>query len=217
MGCRCFCAATKSRICGYDRVNEVVLGDYFNITFTLKNTDGKKFKPPRFKDFEVQGPSMGQKQYNINGRITYEQNFVYNLIPKKLGTFTIPPATIRANGKTMKTNSVTVKVVEKRTENRNDDVLLIAKTSVSEAYIGQSVRLDYILYTSINIETYKIMNRPDIKGAFVTDVQNINEPASNKIINGKAYATKLLYRLIVYPQQEGEIEINPITMRIAIQ
>jgi hypothetical protein len=197
---------------------EVMLGDYFNVTYTLKNTDGKKFKPPSFTGFDVQGPSMGQKQYNINGRITYEQNYIYNLIPKRVGTFTIPPATIRANGKTLKTKSLTVKVVKRRTQNINADadVLLVAETSVKEAYIGQSVRLDYTIYTAIDIETYKIMNRPDIKGAFAKDIQNIDTPTQERKINGKTYATKVLYRMILYPQQEGKIEINPITMRIAI-
>lgn len=197
---------------------EVVLGDYFNVTYTLKNTDGKKFKPPRFTGFDVQGPSMGQKQYNINGRITYEQNYIYNLIPKRVGTFTIPSASIRANGKTYKTKSITVKVVKRRTQNINADadVLLVAETSVKEAYVGQSVRLDYTIYTAIDIETYKIMNRPDIKGAFAKDVQNINAPSTQRKINGKTYATKVLYRMILYPQQEGDITINPIAMRIAI-
>lgn len=198
---------------------KVVMGDYFQITYSLKNAEGRNFKPPKFTDFDVQGPSTGFKQYNINGKISSEQNFIYNLIPQKLGKFTIPAAAILLNGKTFKTKSIRVEVVKAtdRPIDSNADLILKAEPSVSEAYIGQSIQLDFTLYAGINISSYKIMQRPDIKGVYIKDVENFETPARRTEINGKPYASKLIYRLILYPQQEGEITIDPLTLRAAIE
>ncbi|MGB0861754.1 MAG: BatD family protein [Saprospiraceae bacterium] len=198
---------------------KVIMGDYFQVTYTLKNAEGRNFKAPKFKDFDVQGPSTGFKQYNINGKISSEQNFIYNLIPRKIGKFTLPVASIKLNGKTLKTKPIRIRVVkaEDRKIDSNADLILKAEPSVSDAYVGQSIQLDFTLYASVNISSYKIMQRPDIKGVYIKDVDNFDVPAQTTTINGKPYASKLIYRLILYPQQAGEITIDPLTLRAAIQ
>jgi hypothetical protein len=198
---------------------KVVMGDYFQITYSLKNAEGRNFKAPKFKDFDVQGPSTGFKQYNINGKISSEQNFIYNLIPRKVGRFTIPAAEIRLNGKTFKTKTIRVQVVKgkDRPTDNNADLILKAEPSVSEAYVGQSIQLDFTLYAAVNISSYKVMERPDIKGVYIKDINNFDTPAKRTEINGKPYVSKLIYRLIIYPQQEGEITIDPLTLRAAIE
>ena len=203
-------------------VNEVAKGDYFQITYSLKNAEGKNFNLPRLNNFHVQGPSTGFRQYNFNGKISSEQNFIYTLVPKKEGTFTIPAATIKWNGRKLKSNKVRIKVTKKKKQtasqnlNSNLGVALVAELTKDEVYVGEQVLLDFIIYTRHNIESYKIERSPDFKGVFSEDVRDLGKSTTNKKLKGVPYTTKLVRRLLLSPQQEGEIEIDPMTMRIAV-
>ena len=203
-------------------VNQVAMGDYFQITYSLKNAEGKNFKLPRLNSFHVQGPSKGFRQYNFNGKISSEQNFIYTLVPKKEGTFTIPAASIKWNGRTLKSNKVTIKVTSQKkqnvTQNLNSNlgVALVAELTKKEVYVGEQVLLDFTIYTRHNIESYKIERSPDFKGVFTEDVNDLGKGVANKKLKGVPYTTKLVRRMLLSPQQEGEIEIDPMTMRIAV-
>ena len=198
------------------------MGDYFQITYSLKNAEGKNFSLPRLNNFHVQGPSTGFRQYNFNGKVSSEQNFIYTLEPKKEGTFTIPAATIKWNGRKLKSNKLTIKVTKGRkktaTQNLNSNlgVALVAELTKDEVYVGEQVLLDFTIYTRHNIESYKIERSPDFKGVFTEDVQDLGKRTANKKLNGVLYTTKLVRRMLLSPQQEGYIEIDPMTMRIAV-
>ena len=170
--------------------NQVAMGDYFQITYSLKNAEGKDFNLPRLNNFHVQGPSTGFRQYNFNGKISSEQNFIYTLVPKKIGTFTIPAASIKANGRSLKSNKVTIKVSKEKkqttTQNLNSDlgVALVAELTKNEVYVGEQVLLDFTIYTRHNIESYKIERSPDFKGIFTEDVQDLGKSVANKKLKG---------------------------------
>lgn len=201
---------------------QVAMGDYFQITYSLKNAEGKNFSLPRLNNFHVQGPATGFRQYNFNGKISSEQNFIYTLVPKKEGTFTIPAASIKWNGKTLSSNKLKIEVTKEKkktiTQNLNSNlgVALVAELTKNQIYVGEQVLLDFTIYTRHNIESYKIERSPEFKGVFTEDVDDLGKGVANKKLNGVPYTTKLVRRMLLTPQQEGEIDIDPMTMRIAI-
>jgi len=67
--------------------------------------------PPAFKNFDVAGRSSTQNMSIINGKISLEYIVHFTLVPIKTGKFTIPPAALKINGKVIKSNPVTVEVV----------------------------------------------------------------------------------------------------------
>lgn len=201
---------------------EVMVGDYFQITYTLKNADGKNFRRPTLKDFHVAGTSSGFKQYNINGKVSSEHNFIVNVIPKKAGNYTIPPGSVVSNGKTIRSNSIKIKVSKASQEQNidvgnNDGVFLRAELSEKTGFIGQMIALDYVIYTNRYIGRYEIVQLPDIKGVFAKDMPNFDAQNQPRVINGRRYTSRIVHRQILYPQQEGEIEIEPVTMRVALE
>lgn len=212
--------AQKVKLVAETQTSAVNLGDYFQITYTLKNADGKDFKFPPLNDFQVAGTSTGFKQYSINGRVSSEHNFIVSLIPKKAGNFTIPPASVVSSGKKYKSNAVKVRV-KKGSNNSNSsgegDLFVQAEISQEEAYIGQSVRLDFVLHSAQPVGRFEIVQLPKIEGVFVKDMQTFDVRNERRTIKGKKYATRLIHRMILYPQQEGKIQIDPITMRVALR
>ena len=93
----------------------VVQGEQFRLSYVL-NQEGRDLRLPDLPDFEVLfGPSTSTSfsQRTVNGKTTSERSvtYTYILIANNTGTFAIPPATIRVEGSTYESNSLTVDVL----------------------------------------------------------------------------------------------------------
>lgn len=100
-------------------VNPNVVGkdDYFELQYVLEQVEGlANFKGPNLQGFDLlnqsQGSSMHQSIYN--GQRTTKRYIIttYILRPKKIGHFTIPPASVEYNGEKVNSNTVKLEVVE---------------------------------------------------------------------------------------------------------
>lgn len=92
--------------------NAVVQGDQFRLSYTINTQKVKDFRVGSITDFDVlMGPSRSSQLSFINGTKTSSITYTYILRAGKEGTYTIPPATIVAEGKSMESKSVTVKVL----------------------------------------------------------------------------------------------------------
>lgn len=92
--------------------------EQFKLTYTIRAEETKDFRIPTITYFDVlMGPTRSQKSniITLNGEVTMINyiTFTYILIPHDSGTFTIPGATIKADGKSYTSNSVTINVTPK--------------------------------------------------------------------------------------------------------
>lgn len=205
---------------------QVVLGNSFEITFTLKNGQASGFNPPNFKGFRVlSGPNQSTSMTIINGRRSQEVGYSYRLQPEKIGKFTIPPATIAINKKTIKSNPVTVEVVKGKkgasTQAQIDAeideqvfVKIIANTT--EARIGQQVVLDYKIFTTLDIRQYNLLTESDYDGFYAHEMRQYPNGLVQEVINGVQYTTKILRRIALFPQQAGLLEIEAADIQVGI-
>jgi len=100
-----FTASTDAR--------QVVVGGYFEVSFTLENGQGNDFRPPAFKDFNLlSGPSQSISTSSYNGKWSRTLTYSYNLQPKKIGKFTVGSASINVDGKKYTTKPIRVEVVK---------------------------------------------------------------------------------------------------------
>jgi len=211
----------------YVDVEEILTGNYFQITFKLSNAKGSEFTPPSFVDFSVlAGPNRSSQMSIINGRTTQALSYSYTLMPDKPGTFTIAGATIKVGSKTMKSNDVKVKVLKAVTKRNNipgflpdEEVIIDLELSDSIAYVGQQVTLKYVIYTSLDIRSYNIINESDYSGFYVENLQNYKEQALRVVIDNKQYVKQTLKAIALFPQQTGlaKIESSLVNLGIAIK
>ena len=93
----------------------VAVGDQFRLSYTVTTQKVRDFRAPSMKGFDVlMGPSRSQQSsvQMINGQTTSTSSitFTYILMATAEGDFTIPGATITADGNQMVSNSVQVRV-----------------------------------------------------------------------------------------------------------
>ena len=87
--------------------DSVLMGNYFQVKFTLENASGKNFSAPSFEHFNiVGGPNQSMMTSVVNGEMTQSLSYSFYLEPKDLGNFFIEPASIEANGTLLETQPV---------------------------------------------------------------------------------------------------------------
>lgn len=198
---------------------EVVLNGYFDLTFTLRDADGSNFQPPSFTDFVVvSGPSRSVRTSISNGQVSKELNYFYTLQPKRTGELTIGSASIIANGRQMRTRPLTLTVVKGKPVAgvSGQQFFVRAEPSVQTAYIGQQVILDYKLYTTTNIDNYTVVQESDYPGFFAEDIRRFDSRVMREVIDGVQFATKILKRVALFPQQAGILTVDPMMLQLGI-
>ena len=197
----------------------VLEGSYFEVTFTLSDAQGAQFSPPDFEDFLiVTGPSRSVSTSIINGKVSRTQGYSYTLKPRRTGTFTIGSASIKVSRTTLRTKPLTIEVVKgkKGAPGAEEQIFIRAEPSATTAYVGQQVLLDYKLYTTLDVERFNILEEAAYQGFFARDVRRYDGRVIREVINGVQYTTKVLKRIALFPQQTGQLTIEPMNVQLGV-
>ncbi len=198
---------------------EIVLGSYVDVQFILENEDGRNFKPPSFKDFDIlSGPNRSSSMRVVNGSMSKKLSYSYSLSPKKTGNFIIGAASIESSSGKKYTEAQRIKVIKAVPSNKNDyeDVFIKTICSDTVSYVGQQITLSYKLYTKLDVRSVNVLSEPDFEGFYTEMLSTGQEPTTREIINGQEYATKIIRRYSLFPQQKSYYTIQPISINLGI-
>jgi len=192
------------------------------------NEDGDNFNAPSFSDFTVVGgPNQKISTSILNGRMAYSKTYSFYLQPKKRGTLTVGQAEIMIDNKIYKTSPIDVEVtaaVDKPTDGSNTELIaeenlhLVAEVSKGNPYLNEAITVVYKLYVSprISVSNWKEMDSPKYND-FWSQTINIKElRAENGEYRGEPYRYVVLKKAILYPQKTGELNIEPLTLSVAV-
>jgi len=213
----------------------VVSGDQFRLTFTISSQKVKDFRAPNIQDFEVlMGPSRSQQSSTqiINGKVTSSSSitFTYILMADKEGSYTIPGATIVAEGNPYTSNSVKIKVLppdssagqggasasngqstSRSGQISNKELFITATASKTNVYEQEAFLLTYKIYTQVNL-TGLSGDMPDLKGFHTQEIELPQQKQwTLEHYNGRNYNTTVYTQYVLFPQQSGKLEIPSIT------
>lgn len=92
--------------------SEVAVGQTATYTISVSGAGGDvRPELPDLDGFDVAGSGTSESLSINNRHVSQRTDYNYYLVPQREGTFTLPPATVRADGKTYRTGTVDVKVV----------------------------------------------------------------------------------------------------------
>ena len=212
--------------------NKVVQGQQFQIEYVVTGTDKGDVTLPQFKGCSelFRGNSRGTSVSIINGNVsrTISNSIVVTLRANDEGTHEIEPATLVVDGKTYKTKPLTLTVLKadespseaggtQRQRGQNALVssgnstetftrLLLSRTSVYEQEAILATLKVYTLAPQLNFTKVTL---PTFEGFAA---QELDVPESNQWdierYNDRNYKTAVLRRMLLFPQQPGEITIK---------
>lgn len=90
----------------------ILLGNRFEVSFSLDNASGQNFQPPSFDGFYiVSGPNQSSSFSMINGETSQSLTYSYYLEPKEAGNYFIEVASIDTGDETLYTLPIEVVVL----------------------------------------------------------------------------------------------------------
>ena len=202
---------------------KIVKNGYVQVEFILENGNGNNFSPPSFEDWQViSGPNRASSMRIVNGRVSQKISYQYTLRPKRLGNLVVGGASIRVGTEKLSTAPLKVTVVEgknpalNREGGASAEVYVRAEVEPTEAYVGQQILVDYKLYTTINVESYNVTNESEYPGFYAQEVKRFSSAPRREVIDGQQFTTKIIKRMALFPQQTGQVTIEPLDLMLGI-
>lgn len=213
---------------------QVIQGNKFNVKFVLRNAEGSNFKEPIVEGAtKIYGPSVStSSSYEwVNGKTSSSSSQEYTMLYRadKEGTYTIPAATIEADGKKYSTKPLTLEILPpdknagaqsqgvrvddidtqsaSKPLNANDLFVRIIM-SKQKVYEQEAVVCTIKLYTKYQISQFMTTLQPSFDGFLIEDLPI--SPSLNNLeeYNGSNYMVAELKKCILFPQKSGKLTIT---------
>lgn len=219
---------------------QVAVNETFEVSFKIDNGNGR-VNFPKFNGLQVVGgPNTGSSMQFVNGQMSQSYTYSFYVRAPKAGTVTIGEASVKVNGKTLKSKPLSVKVVKGNAQaapQQNargqqgggnaanadlmkqiaDNVFLKAFLSKKETYLGEQVTLTYKLYSRVSIVNLNEEDPPKFNGFWVENVKDGNVQFVNEVLNGVQYQSAIVRKVILFPQRSGKLEINPYKLKTVVR
>lgn len=218
--------------------SQVGVGQPFQYSVSL-NEEASQIYAIDFSNFTVlNGPNTSSSTSitMVNGRTTQNNSYsyTYTLSAKKEGSFVIPSASFKVDGKTVKSNPVTIQVVQgtqpsqanprdRRTQPNSSsfnekDVFIKGYASKSNPYVGEQVIITHKLYIGPSVNGgYRVdnINIPSQNGlwSYTLGDPKANTPQTTEVIDGKRFTVYEIRKTAVFPQKAGSITVTPMEMK----
>ena len=219
---------------------QVAAGEQFRLSYTINTQDVQGFRAGKMPD-ELNvlfGPSTSsQSSYQmVNGHMSSSSSitYTYTVVATKQGTFTIPPAQIVVDGKTIHSNEVKIRVSgeaksngqgghQQQQQSGNGEIRsagsaisgsdLFIKVTASKQHVREQepILLTYKVYTLVGL-TQLNGKMADLKSFYTREVPLPQEKQMHiETVNGKAYRTVTWQQYVMFPQATGKLEVPSIT------
>ena len=221
----------------------VVVGDQFRLSYTVTTQKVKDFRAPSIKGFDVlMGPSRSEQSSTqiVNGSVssTSSITFTYILMANTAGEFTVPGASIVADGNQMISNSVKIKVLPQDQDHNssrrnndnsssiqpssnasvsNQDLFITATASKTNVYEQEAFVLTYKIYTRESNLQLNNAKLPDFKGFHSQEIEmTTNARWTPEHYKGRNYYTTVYRQFVLFPQQSGKLFIEPAQFQMTV-
>lgn len=219
---------------------QVVVGQQFRLQYTVNTQDASGFHIGQMPDaFEVlMGPSTStQSSFQmINGKTTHSSSITYTYILSavKNGSFTLPAATVTAEGNQIQSNTVKITVSGQaqsassgngRQQQRQQepqmrdagtaispsDLFIRVSASKKRVVEQEPVLLTYKVYSLVDL-TNLDYHMPDLQGVHTQEVPLPQQKSfSMEQYNGRQYKTVVWSQFVMFPQMPGKLKVPALT------
>lgn len=217
----------------------VAVGQQFRLTYEV-NARSENFRTPNLTGFNIlSGPNLSSSSsvQIINGSVTQSVNNTYTfiLVAQKEGKYTIPPAAVDVKRKKYDSNPVDIEVVKgnanaqsqgqsgqqqtrqqtniPQNEISDQDIFVRISVDKKNVYQGQHITATLKIYTKLSLQGFENVSFPKYKGFWTQEIPTPDQISLNQEnVNGVIYNVGILQKILLYPQQTGELEIEPLVV-----
>src|SRR6266403_306891 len=210
--------------------SEVTVGE--TVELQIKVTGPGDARPPEeisIDGLEIHSTGTSRQfeihNFSTNSSVTYN----YTILPLKAGRFTIPPQTVRAGGKILRTPELALNVADapgqqpttrpgrsNQTQSTNAGDLVFAELIVPKktAYVGEIVPVQIRMGFDARVHP-RLTEPPDITGQGFT-AQKLQQSSQNlETINGRPFEV-VTFKTAIAAARAGKFEIGPVKAKAQV-
>src|SRR6266850_7435760 len=209
--------------------SEVTVGE--TVELQIKVTGPGDARPPEeisIDGLEIHSTGTSRQfeihNFSTNSSVTYN----YTILPLKAGRFTIPPQTVRAGGKILRTPELALNVADapgqqttrpgrsNQTQSTNAGDLIFAELIVPKktAYVGEIVPVQIRMGFDARVHP-RLTEPPDITGQGFT-AQKLQQSSQNlETINGRPFEV-VTFKTAIAAARAGKFEIGPVKAKAQV-
>lgn len=217
----------------------VAAGENFRIEFTVNaEPERNSFEAPSFEGFQlIAGPvtSRGSNMYIVNGAMERSEyhTYTYVLQGTTKGKYTIGAAAIAVEGKSYRTQPVTIEVVDEGNSQQGgavpqggnsaektigaNDLLMRMVVNKTDVFKGEPVVAALKLYKRVSLLGSDGVKFPSFNGFWTQELDSENNMWQRETYDGRIYETLVVREYLLYPQQTGKLRIDPAEMTVVAQ
>ncbi len=197
----------------------------FVLTYGQENLSvDKPLSLPDFGKLHQLGESKINSFQFINGNVINQSGIEVMLVADQEGEFTIGAANVTIDGKRYRTSPIKISVKKGLKPvtppgQRLQGAFLTTEISDENPFLNQEVVLTVKLYA----RDYSILHRlrnyqePDFNNMVAKYVsEKLDDDEKQVLVNGVTFIQKVLARYVLFPQKQGEIEIDPFSINVLI-
>lgn len=222
--------------------SHVAAGENFRLAYTINTQDVEDFRAGNIPEgLEViAGPYTSQQSsyQMVNGHTSSSSSitFTYTLYAAKNGTYTIPAAHARVNGKHVASRAARVTVSGQASGNGSaprmhdddraeqqmraagspisgNDLFIKVSASKQRVHEQEAVLLTYKVFTLVDLTSLDV-KMPDLVGFHTQEIELPQQKSFHiENVNGRAYRAVVWRQYLLYPQMTGKLEIPSVTFK----
>ena len=202
----------------------VVQGTSISLEVRSEGGDIRSVSMVGLKDFDIlAGPSTSRSVQIINGVVSATSSYSWTLLPRKSGRVVIPALAVNVEGIIEHTAPVTLEVLPPASAaapagQASQSIYLVAEVDKADVYRGEQITVSWTLYTQLSISGWELTSFPNLTGFWTEELFAPNKlQLREKVIRGRRYYAAVVRRQALFPTRSGELEIDPMIMKIGVQ
>ncbi|MBH07893.1 MAG: hypothetical protein CMP71_02210 [Flavobacteriales bacterium] len=186
-----------------------------NIDFNLSNNEYVKF---------LSGPNKSSSSSItiVNGKRESILNttFTYYFKAIKKGEFIIPSASITYKKDIIKSNEIRVQILNASNKQANNSISnnLFVKAEISKrnVFVGEQLLVTYKLFNRYDLANTEMTKLPNLDSFWKKDLETSSR-FKREVVNGVAYNVATIKKMVLTPQKDGTLLIDPIEIKCSIR
>ena len=196
--------------------NSAGVGEAVEYALIIEGDSAPENPPmPNVDGLEVRGTIQSSQLSIINSNVTRRVTITYTLVPRREGTFTIPPLEVRVGGRVLKTLPATLTVTPGESMKEAGDLAFAKIFFPKQAlYVGEVAPMEVRLYLDASA-TWELRTKPAVSGEGFT-AGPLGTPSQGNIqLEGKPYHL-VTFATVITPGKAGKIGIGPVATTLVV-
>ena len=212
---------------------EVLLNRQFVLNVEISGTQQLDEDPPVLPDLSAFAVYLGSgtstSMQIVNGRTSLSLTFQHRFQATAEGTFEIGPVTVRAGGRDLRTEPLTIRITDGPAPTSRsglpgadgtvapEDLFITATASKPRVYVNEPVIVEYRIFTRVDVEGYNITQQPGTTGFWVEELADPQARVEQVVRDGLQYASAVVRRVALFPTGAGTKTLAPLTLETQVR